>query len=174
MMDKPAPLTMFVQTDITGFRELVQRLTGLSPGNEGATPKVSGLKRQMSKLYERRRYMMSKLEVVKPGLKIKPGPTILQHSKAGFYSTELVFSTCESVNFSFIASPLGTPSKAFSNLFITEEEATMVVSDIDREEEEKAIKERRFYLHSSPRCRPGNAEPELLHLFPLNSPKTVS
>ncbi|XP_042493176.1 VQ motif-containing protein 31-like [Macadamia integrifolia] len=172
-MDKPAPVTMFIQTDTTRFRELVQRLTGQSPGNEGEAPKVTGFKRSMSKLHERRKYMISKLKVAKPGLQIKPGSTILQHSIAGFHSP------CESIKFSFIASPLSTPSKAFSNLSIKgeeeeEEEGKWVLPEIDREEEEKAIKERRFYLHSSPRCRPGNSEPELLHLFPLISPKNVS
>ncbi|KAL0842811.1 hypothetical protein Bca101_016056 [Brassica carinata] len=40
------------------------------------------------------------------------------------------------------------------------------------EEEEKAIKERRFYLHPSPRSKPGYTEPELLTLFPLTSPNS--
>ncbi|XP_020878149.1 VQ motif-containing protein 31 isoform X2 [Arabidopsis lyrata subsp. lyrata] len=40
------------------------------------------------------------------------------------------------------------------------------------EEEEKAIKERRFYLHPSPRSKPGYTEPELLTLFPLASPNS--
>ncbi|KAI4366068.1 hypothetical protein MLD38_021993 [Melastoma candidum] len=33
-------------------------------------------------------------------------------------------------------------------------------------EEEKAIAEKRFYLHPSPRTMPRNAEPKLLQLFP--------
>lgn len=42
---------------------------------------------------------------------------------------------------------------------------------INEVEEEKAIKERRFYLHHSPRSKHENAaEPELLTLFPLTSP----
>ncbi|KAJ7001023.1 VQ motif-containing protein 31-like [Populus alba x Populus x berolinensis] len=44
-------------------------------------------------------------------------------------------------------------------------------SDLNNEEEEKAIKERRFYLHPSPRSKPGYTEPELLALFPLTSPQ---
>ncbi|CDY44777.1 BnaC02g01100D [Brassica napus] len=43
-------------------------------------------------------------------------------------------------------------------------------ADIDQEE--KAIKERRFYLHPSPRSKPGFTEPELLTLFPLTSPNS--
>lgn len=39
------------------------------------------------------------------------------------------------------------------------------------EEEERAIAEKGFYLHPSPRT-PRASEPELLALFPLCSPKT--
>ncbi|KAL0784139.1 hypothetical protein Bca101_000384 [Brassica carinata] len=42
----------------------------------------------------------------------------------------------------------------------------------NNEEEERAIKERRFYLHPSPRSKPGYTEPELLTLFPLTSPNS--
>lgn len=41
---------------------------------------------------------------------------------------------------------------------------------VNSEEEDKAIKERRFYLHPSPRSKVGYSEPELLALFPLQSP----
>lgn len=49
-------------------------------------------------------------------------------------------------------------------------------SPIDEEEEEKAIAEKGFYLHRSPLSTPrggggGGAEPELLPLFPLHSPR---
>lgn len=40
------------------------------------------------------------------------------------------------------------------------------------EEEDKVIAEKGFYLHSSPLSKPrGGAEPELLPLFPLHSPR---
>ncbi|CAN6973987.1 unnamed protein product [Brassica oleracea var. botrytis] len=42
----------------------------------------------------------------------------------------------------------------------------------NNEEEERAIKERRFYLHPSPRSKPGYTEPALLTLFPLTSPNS--
>ncbi|URE34021.1 VQ motif [Musa troglodytarum] len=58
---------------------------------------------------------------------------------------------------------LVSPSSGFAGLGICDE--------LNEEEEEKAIKERRFYLHPSPRSRSRNAEPELLPLFPLASPK---
>ncbi|XP_006342654.1 VQ motif-containing protein 31 [Solanum tuberosum] len=50
--------------------------------------------------------------------------------------------------------------------------ASPTIELINKVEEEKAIKERRFYLHPSPRSKHGNAEePELLTLFPLISPR---
>ncbi|THU46674.1 hypothetical protein C4D60_Mb09t07390 [Musa balbisiana] len=60
---------------------------------------------------------------------------------------------------------LVSPSTGFAGLGICDE------LNEEEEEEEKAIKERRFYLHPSPRSRSQNAEPELLPLFPLTSPK---
>nr|XP_019067181.1 VQ motif-containing protein 31 [Solanum lycopersicum] len=50
--------------------------------------------------------------------------------------------------------------------------ASPSIETINKVEEEKAIKERRFYLHTSPRSKHGNAEePELLTLLPLISPR---
>uniref|UniRef100_A0A0V0HHU1 Putative ovule protein n=1 Tax=Solanum chacoense TaxID=4108 RepID=A0A0V0HHU1_SOLCH len=50
--------------------------------------------------------------------------------------------------------------------------ASPTIELVNKVEEEKAIKERRFYLHPSPRSKHGNAEePELLTLFPLISPR---
>jgi hypothetical protein len=162
------PLTTFVQTDTNNFREVVQRLTGPSEGNaaqEGATMKVVGIKRATPKLHERRQYSRPRLEIVKPPFQFKPSTsTNLHHS----------FSPTTSGNSSFLPSPV-TPSTIFSKLCILEvekkEEST--IPELNSQEEEKAIKERRFYLHPSPRSRPGYTEPELLTLFPLTSPKTI-
>ncbi|KAF9587125.1 hypothetical protein IFM89_039642 [Coptis chinensis] len=176
-MEKPAcsnaqastPLTTFVEADTKSFRELVQQLTGPSGADpdrktqwaaeaaskeEAANLQVVGCKRPKSKLHERRQYTRTKLEIEKLGIHLfRPG----SHTMESEYST----------------SPLGTPSKPFSKLSILEDEKDKrEVPDLNRDEEEKAIKERRFYLHPSPRSRPGNGEPKLLTLFPLTSPKT--
>ncbi|GMI93138.1 hypothetical protein like AT5G08480 [Hibiscus trionum] len=167
-MEKPAcrtatsrkPLTTFVQTDSNTFQEIVQRLTGLSDGDpaQAATTKGPGLKRPISKLQERRQNMMRpKLEIVKPPLSFKPST-----------------SPGRSGSSSLLESPVGTPSSIFSKLTLLEDEKfeELVKRELNREEEEKAIKERRFYLHPSPRSRAGKTEPELLVLFPLTSPRT--
>ncbi|KAF5196224.1 Vq motif-containing protein [Thalictrum thalictroides] len=172
------PLTTFVQADSNTFRELVQRLTGPSEvadsenkhqlvvdnrNNEVAAQQMVGMKkRPPSKLHERRsQYKCSyKLEIEKPaGFQFKPDKSVFSPSNKSSKSD-------------FTTSPLGTPSKSFSKLSILEDddqEKKVVV--LNKEEEEKAIKERRFYLHPSPRFKRGYSEPELLHLFPLTSPK---
>ncbi|OVA01319.1 VQ [Macleaya cordata] len=195
-MEKPAsqamqdstPLTTFVQADTSTFRELVQRLTGSSDtdnsgtsnvpqlnnagsASEGAAMKVIGVKKPTFKLHERRQYSKSKLEIVKPGFQFKSGSPVLSPSRPCFHTPESILSPTKMTNSSLIPSP----SKKFSNLSIFEEEEegkpTSFVDLNAKEEEEKAIKERRFYLHPSPRSRPGS-EPELLTLFPLTSPKS--
>ncbi|XP_044461508.1 VQ motif-containing protein 31 [Mangifera indica] len=154
------PLTTFVQTDSNTFREVVQRLTGPSESEaatqEGAPAKVAGVKRQTCKLHERRHHTRPKLEIAKPPTNFKPGS-----------------SPSRSANSSLLPSPVVTPSAIFSKLSIGEEEnKEEAKSELNSQEEEKAIKERRFYLHPSPRSKPGYTEPELLTLFPLTSPRT--
>lgn len=141
------PLTTFVQTDTTTFREVVQRLTGPSESHTTKS-KAVGSKRPTttSKLHERRHLTRPKLQIVKP---------CPSHFKP---TTE---------HPSYITSPVGTPSKILSKLSIGNEE-----KELNNMEEEKAIKERRFYLHPSPRSMSVYAQPELLSLFPLESPKT--
>ncbi|KAL0888307.1 hypothetical protein Bca101_012290 [Brassica carinata] len=155
------PVTTFVHTDTNTFREIVQRLTGPSENNNAAAavPEATAIKsaaaqkKPTSKLHERRQCMMRpKLEIVKPPLSFKPTSTT-PSSKSG--------------NTNLLASPVGTPSSLLSNLSLIEGDR----ADTE-EEEEKAIKERRFYLHPSPRSKPGYTEPELLTLFPLTSPSS--
>ncbi|KAK8663737.1 hypothetical protein V6N13_083543 [Hibiscus sabdariffa] len=167
-MDKPAcqtatnckPLTTFVQTDSNNFQQIVQRLTGPSESDpaQAAATKGPCFKRSIPKLHERRQNMMRpKLEIVKPPLSFKPSS-----------------SPGRSGSSSLLTSPVGTPSSIFSKLTLLEGEMfeELVRREFNKEEEEKAIKERRFYLHPSPRSRAGKTEPELLVLFPLTSPRT--
>ncbi|XWS29974.1 hypothetical protein CRYUN_Cryun24cG0077300 [Craigia yunnanensis] len=166
-MEKPAsqastsckPLTTFVQTDSNTFREVVQRLTGPSESDaaQGGAMKGPGSKRPTSKLHERRQYVRPKLEIVKPHLSFKPAT-----------------SPSRSGSSSLLRSPVGTPSTIFSKLSLLEvenrEESAKI--ELNTEEEEEAIKERRFYLHPSPLLREVKMEQKLLPLFPLTSPRT--
>lgn len=165
------PLTTFVHTNSNAFREVVQRLTGPSEATaakEGEATKVPNVKRTPSKLHERRKYMKPKLEIVKPSFQYKSGGASLSPSM--------------SINSSFPPSPGSgsssllpsptTPSRIFSKLTILDDEKKedSAIPELNTEEEEKAIKEKRFYLHPSPRSKQGYNEPELLTLFPMTSP----
>ncbi|KAG4398235.1 hypothetical protein AAZX31_08G005900 [Glycine max] len=152
------PLTTFVQTNSDAFREVVQRLTGpseASAAKEGDATKVATVKRNTSKLHERKKYMKPKLEIVKPTFNYRTGASFPPSPGSG--------------SSSLLPSPT-TPSTLFSQLKINlEDEKKEESVNTAEEEEEKAIKERRFYLHPSPRAKPGYTEPELLNLFPLAS-----
>ncbi|XP_057415049.1 VQ motif-containing protein 31 [Lotus japonicus] len=172
------PVTTFVHTNTSAFREVVQRLTGPSEATAategGEAPKVPIVKRttSTSKLHERRKYMKPKLEIVKPSFNYKSGAASLSPSGSKSRSSSFPPSP-GSGNSSLLPSPT-TPSTMFSQLTILDDEKReeSVTPEVNREEEEKAIKERRFYLHPSPRSKPGYNEPELLILFPLAAPST--
>ncbi|WZY80211.1 hypothetical protein YC2023_026595 [Brassica napus] len=157
------PVTTFVHTDTDTFREVVQRLTGPSESNAAAIPEATVIKtaiqrKPTSKLHERRQCMRPKLEIVKPPLSFKPtGKKPL--SKSGITN--------------LLTDPLSTSSSLVSNLSLIEgDKADPDSCTTNNEEEERAIKERRFYLHPSPRSKPGYTEPALLTLFPLTSPNS--
>lgn len=169
------PLTTFVRTDTNTFREIVQRLT--SPSNHTASAsalhdagggaatsptKAVGTKRPTapastsSTLLERRQYNWNrpKLQIAKPPSRVR---------SMGNFSADL---------HSFTPSPVATPTSNISKLSLvqqSQDEPRMPLV-LDRQEEEKAIKERRFYLHPSPRAVTRTSKPELLHLFPMTSP----
>ncbi|XP_021839515.1 VQ motif-containing protein 31-like [Spinacia oleracea] len=173
-VNEPKALTTFVQADTTTFKDVVQRLTGSSDAAAAAAAAVHevtaakgniGVKRPEFKLHERRQYK-AKLEIIKPPLNIKHGQQHFQEHR---------FSPSSSGNRVRQKSPMTTPTKIFSSLSLAERGSSRgepAASELNTQEEEKAIRERRFYLHPSPRSKPGFNEPELLTLFPLTSPKT--
>ncbi|KAI9079763.1 hypothetical protein K1719_038384 [Acacia pycnantha] len=175
---KTEPLTTFVQTNTNSFREVVQRLTSPSDcATQAEVPKGASAKRTTSKLHERRQYTRPKLEIGKPPYYCKSGASSPNHRYSFSPSRSRDYSSFPSSpisgNSNQIPSPK-TPSTIFSRLTILEEEnkQEVAVPELDTEEEEKAIKERRFYLHPSPRSKPGYTEPELLPLFPQVSPNS--
>ncbi len=156
-MNSPTATT-FVQADTNTFRDLVQKLTGLSGDSDKLPVTVpsklpskpgdpTGPRRSPFKLHERRHtHTMRKLE-------IKLGLTNLAHSPS---QTHRLDSPIQSP-----VTPLGSDSP-----FLPSSGTESPLSD-----EEKAIAGRGFYLHPSPLCTPrGTDPPELLTLFPLSSP----
>lgn len=153
--------TTFVQADSACFRELVQRLTGPSgnPGPPAPKPK--------QKLHERRKCNKPKIDIqCQPFLEVTAPPMVCAGSPNDRYSWSCPTSPLSMIilspfSSSSLPSPVGNSNKR----------AAMELGEEAEKEEEKAIKEKRFYLHRSPRSKPRLAtQPELLTLFPLKSP----
>ncbi|KAJ9184115.1 hypothetical protein P3X46_007887 [Hevea brasiliensis] len=174
----PASPTTFIHADANTFRDLVQKLTGLAGSNSeklpitlpaGLSSKLShpvdstGHRRSPFKLQERR-HTMRKLEI-KLGL-----------ATSHCNSSPTHFSPRRQTHHHRLDSLIPSPVTPLSSesLFIrspgTESPSSPAVS-----EEEKAIAEKRFYLHPSPMTTPrGSDPPQLLTLFPLSSPSQIN
>ncbi|CAL0309337.1 unnamed protein product [Lupinus luteus] len=160
----PYPTT-FVQADTSSFKQVVQMLTGssetakqVSSSSSPSTTRTGNLihhnipypqinKNQTGfKLYERRKSLNH--------LKINPLNPVYSPRKSEILSPSVLDLP------SLILSPV-TP------LMPDPFDPTRLIS----EAEEKAIKEKGFFLHPSPRPpTPRDAEPRLLPLFPTTSP----
>ncbi|KAK4420371.1 VQ motif-containing protein 4 [Sesamum alatum] len=169
---EPSPYpTTFVQADTSTFKQVVQMLTGSSDtakqpsktdpargggGGSSSIPpiKSTGQKKQGFKLYERRNSLKNGLMIntLIPGFSHTSGfsprrnPEILSPSILDFPS--LVLSPVTPLN-----------------------EDSLRTAPSPSTEEEKAIAEKKFYFHPSPRTTPRDAEPQLLPLFPTTSPR---
>ncbi|CAL5393433.1 unnamed protein product [Camellia sinensis] len=174
----PYPTT-FVQADTTTFKQVVQMLTGSSetakqaskPQSSAADPppsksyippiKSTGQKKQGFKLYERRNSL-------KNGLMISPLiPNLGQNSGFSPRKTTAMESLSPSI-LNFPALVLSPVTPLIEDPF----DRSMGSSSSSLAEEEKAIAEKGFYLHPSPRtATPRGSEPQLLPLFPLTSPR---
>ncbi|KAL3652567.1 hypothetical protein CASFOL_002248 [Castilleja foliolosa] len=162
--NNPFPTT-FVQAQTSNFKQVVQMLTGSSEttkqasapcGGGGGIPpiKSTSQKKQGFKLYERRN-------------SIKNGLMINTFLPAGFNSSGF------SPRKPGILSPsiLDFPSLVLSPLTPLNDDALSrsAAAPSPTMEEEKAIAEKKFYLHPSPRTK--SDEPQLLALFPVTSPR---
>ncbi|KAJ0986432.1 hypothetical protein J5N97_004788 [Dioscorea zingiberensis] len=182
----PYPTT-FVQADTSSFKHVVQMLTGsaetaakhaANPKNPPPTPSSStaaatkppGPKKPAFKLYERRSSMKN-LKMISP-----LGPAFLH---PGSVSPITAFSPRKQPE---ILSPsmLDFPSLVLSPV------TPLIPDPFNRPHappgsssalsaEDRAIAEKGFYLHPSPRTTPRDGEPpRLLPLFPVTSPRVSS
>ncbi|KAG8379795.1 hypothetical protein BUALT_Bualt07G0126500 [Buddleja alternifolia] len=138
------PNTTFVQADPSTFRAVVQRLTGASPPNPAGKSNSGEMdpRRPAFKLHERRP-TARKLEI-----KLNNGGAAATTTRNHRVDMVSPVSPLE-----YLAAARGSPRSPM-------------------EEEERAIAEKGFYLHPSPLSTPrGSDPPELLHLFPLHSPR---
>lgn len=159
----PYPTT-FVQADTTSFKQVVQMLTGSSKPTQQPDPTSSKIsippiktgqqKKQGFKLYERRNSL-------KNGLMINPSVT-----KSG-YGNGLSPRVHEMLS----PSILDFPALVLSPVTPLKEDPFNKSSSSS--EEDRVIAEKGFYLHPSPRpATPhATAEPRLLPLFPVTSPR---
>ncbi|KAL6956997.1 hypothetical protein U1Q18_024206 [Sarracenia purpurea var. burkii] len=173
----PYPTT-FVQADTNSFKQVVQMLTGSSdtakqasksppsdppPASKGYNiPQIKSTagvqKKQGFKLYERRNNL-------KNGLMISPLiPGLARNSGFSPRNSEILSPSL--LNFPSLALSPVTP-------LIEDPFNRSSPSMGSSSEEEKAIAEKGFYLHPSPRTTtPRGAEPpQLLPLFPVSSPR---
>ncbi|ERN07083.1 hypothetical protein AMTRI_Chr12g239970 [Amborella trichopoda] len=188
-MEKPAPTlgspTTFVQADAQSFRELVQKLTGAGPDDSseklpitvparhttrGAAPSAApdpvGPRRSAFKLHERRQ-SIRKLEI-KLGLTSLRGERNFGISPRS-PSNQILLSPTLAELIPSPVTPLG--SDPFESGVYSPGSSGQVSAHGSESEEERALKERGFYLHPSPLSTPRDTEPELLPLFPLHSPR---
>lgn len=171
--------TTFIQADTTSFKQVVQMLTGSSetakkasstapvtdPSQKSVIPPIkNGPKKQGFKLYERRNSLKNlKISPLMPGfVQNNSGfsprkPEILSPSILDFPS--LVLSPVTPL----IPDPFNRSPPTYMNM--NNNNSSVAAA------EEKAIAEKGFYLHPSPVSTPRDAEPRLLPLFPLSSPR---
>ncbi|KAK4271571.1 hypothetical protein QN277_020247 [Acacia crassicarpa] len=176
----PYPTT-FVQADTSSFKQVVQMLTGSSdtvrqasaskPNSDSknhippikSTPKKQQQQQSGFKLYERRNSLKN--------LKINPLIPSFGSANSGFSPRKPEILSPSILDFpSLVLSPV-TP------LLPDPFDRSRCGGDgngspsLDTEAEERAIKEKGFFLHPSPATTPRDAEPRLLSLFPTTSPR---
>ncbi|KAJ9190001.1 hypothetical protein P3X46_001238 [Hevea brasiliensis] len=166
--DPSSPNTTFVQADPATFRTIVQKLTGAPddlstqklpithPNRPSAIP---GPKRPAFKLHERRQSAKNLQINLNSNSTINNSfehPDLFQfRQRAGF-----LVSPVSTLDFFGARTSPKSPCEEFCS------------RGSPRDEEERAIAEKGFYLHPSPLSTPRGAEPpELLPLFPLHSPR---
>ncbi|XP_073156011.1 VQ motif-containing protein 4-like [Henckelia pumila] len=173
--NNPYPTT-FVQADTSSFKQVVQMLTGSAettrmasrpdPVRSSIPPIRTGPRKD--KLYERRNSLKN--------LKISPlGPTLVngRPGYSGNGTTPEILSPSILDFPSLVLSPvtplIPDPFNRGSG------GANNCGSSLNMEAEDKAIKEKGFYMHPSPVTTPRDSEPRLLPLFPVTShPNGVS
>ncbi|KAJ8761378.1 hypothetical protein K2173_001508 [Erythroxylum novogranatense] len=188
----PYPTT-FVQADTSSFKQVVQMLTGSPRTNPAAAtaqhdpspkphhniPPIRTIpkKNQSSgfKLYERRNSLKN--------LKINPLNPIFAPPSSGFSPRKSEILSPSILDFpALVLSPVtplipdpfdrsGTPKYSNSNSPLSNNLDKSNANFLNADAEDKAIKEKGFYLHPSPATTPREAEPRLLPLFPVTSPR---
>ncbi|KAL9998313.1 putative VQ motif-containing protein/13/19/31/33 [Helianthus debilis subsp. tardiflorus] len=186
--NNPYPTT-FVQADTTSFKQVVQMLTGSSetvkqasnttrpdpPPKNPIPPMKTGPNKKPSKLYERRNSLKNfKISPLVPGF-TNPSGTFSQ-TLGGCSGSPRNYNPVEILSPSLLDFPKLVLSPVTPLTFdpFNRSPVTDGSPNLDVGAEEKAIAEKGFYLHPSPVSTPRReAEPQLLTLFPLTSPRVL-
>ncbi|MED6130643.1 VQ motif-containing protein 4 [Stylosanthes scabra] len=181
----PYPTT-FVQADTSSFKQVVQMLTGSSETAKQASkpasphhhhsippikPNANKKQQQQSgfKLYERRNSLKN--------FNINPLMPVFSPNGSGFSPRKPEILSPSILDFpALVLSPV-TPliPDPFDRSGPSQQQNGFSSSPgLDPEAEEKAIKEKGFFLHPSPASTPRDSEPRLLPLFPTTSPRASS
>ncbi|KAF8393140.1 hypothetical protein HHK36_021381 [Tetracentron sinense] len=169
--------TTFVQADPSTFRAVVQKLTGAAEDPSKDKLPVTGLARQTGKAMvgemgprkpafklQERRQSMRKLEIKLGGSGGGGGGD----GDGGSGSVFSVSAAARQRGFVGVGEMMLVSPVSPLDLFCRGSPRT---PRSPLEEEDRAIAEKGFYLHPSPLSTPRSAEPELLPLFPLHSPR---
>ncbi|XP_030549773.1 VQ motif-containing protein 4-like [Rhodamnia argentea] len=171
--------TTYVQADATAFKQVVQMLTGSpktakqastavqdlglppSPSASVKPPPSSSPRKQGFKLYERRNNLSNCIimNTVVAGNSSQITPGFLSSGCAA----EMLSPSALDFPNKLVLSPV-TPLRG--DPFSKSSSPSGILS------EEKAVADKGFYLHPSPRKSPRDAEPKLLQLFPTTSGAT--
>ncbi|CAN4102901.1 unnamed protein product [Withania somnifera] len=175
----PYPTT-FVQADTSSFKQVVQMLTGSSETAKHASSSSASPSADPSSLMSNSVSAKSSIPPIRTAPK-KPGFKLYERRnslKNGLMISPLI-PGIHAQNSSFsprnkqeILSPsiLDFPSLALSPVTpLNEDPFNKSLPLTNLSEEDKAIAEKKFYLHPSPRRTPRDSEPQLLPLFPLSS-----
>ncbi|KAK8551532.1 hypothetical protein V6N13_119991 [Hibiscus sabdariffa] len=180
----PYPTT-FVQADTSSFKQVVQMLTGSSETAKLASstkstpshlsdpkthiPPIKSIPKNKQnsgfRLYERRSSLKN--------LKINPLNPAFNSNNSGFSPRKPEILSPSILDFPSLALSPVTPliSDPFDRSGAGKYPNCANNNAKLEEVEEKAIKEKGFYLHPSPASTPRDSEPRLLPLFPLTSPR---
>ncbi|KAI3466683.1 hypothetical protein Pfo_023346 [Paulownia fortunei] len=180
--NNPYPTT-FVQADTSSFKQVVQMLTGSTetarlaarpdPVRNSIPPIKSGPRKDKSasKLFERRNSLKNfRISPLGPGL-VNTRPGLLSGYQGSPRPGTPEILSPSILDFpSLVLSPV-TP--LIPDPFNRGVAANNCNGNLDAEAEDKAIKEKGFYLHPSPANTPRDSEPRLLPLFPVTSPRVA-
>ncbi|XVE88065.1 hypothetical protein DITRI_Ditri19aG0038600 [Diplodiscus trichospermus] len=183
----PYPTT-FVQADTSSFKQVVQMLTGSSetaklassakpapspqsdPNPKIHIPPIKSIPKNKQnsgfRLYERRSSLKN--------LKINPLNPVFSPNNSGFSPRKPEILSPSILDFpSLVLSPVTPliPDPFDRSGSVNYTNCVNNNAKLDKEAEEKAIKEKGFYLHPSPASTPRDSEPRLLPLFPVTSPR---